>query len=103
MLAAILFLVAQTPADDYRWEQLRARIETAPQDVATFIERRTGCNHWDGEVNGTGDGRDKMVQNERKKLRCDEMDRDERMLRKEHRKSPAVLKLLDDTKELPPW
>ena len=103
MLAAILFLAAQTPADDDGWEKLRARVETAPQDVATFIQRRTACNHWDGEVNGTGDGRDKMVQKERKKLRCDEVDRDEEMLRKVHRKSPALLKLLDDTKNLPPW
>src|SRR6266576_1526355 len=102
MLAAILFLTAQSPADDYQWEQLKARIESAPQDIATFIERRTGCNHWDGEVNGSGDGRDQMVQKERRKLRCDQIDRDERMLRNQHRKSPGVLRLLDDTKDLPP-
>ncbi len=104
MLAAILFLAAQSPADnDHRWEQLKARIETAPQRIATFIERRTGCNYWDGEFNGTGDGRDQTIQRERKKLRCDEIERDELMLRKSHRKDPSVLKLLDDTKELGPW
>lgn len=103
MFAVFLLVAAQTAADDARWEQLHDRIEAAPQPVATFIERRTSCNYWDGEVNGTGDGRDQTIQRERKKLRCDEIERDERMLRKKHRKSPAVLKLLDDTKELDPW
>ena len=104
MLAAILILAAQSPSDnDYRWEQLKARIETAPKGVGTFIERRNGCEYWDGEVNGTGDGRDQSIQRERKKLRCDQIERDERLLRNEHRKRPAVLKLLDDTKDLGPW
>ena len=103
MFAVFFLVAAQTDADDARWEQLRDRIEAAPQSVATFIERRTGCNYWDGEVNGTGDGRDQTIQRERKKLRCAEIERDERMLRKKHRKHPAVLKLLDDTKELDPW
>jgi hypothetical protein len=103
MFAVFLLVMAQTAAEDARWEQLRDRIEASPQPVATFIERRTACNYWDGEVNGTGDGRDQSIQMERKKLRCDEVERDERMLRKKHRKHPAVLKLLDDTKELDPW
>jgi len=103
MFAAFLLLAVPSAADDARWEQLHERIEAAPQPVATFIERRAGCNYWDGEVNGTGDGRDQTIQRERKKLHCDDIGRDERLLRKKNRKSPAVLKLLDDTRELGPW
>ena len=104
MLAAILFLAAHSPADnDSQWEQLKARIEAAPQVVGTFIERRNGCEYWDGEVNGTGDGRDQSIQRKRKKLRCDQIEQDERLLRNEYRKSLAILELLDDTKELGPW
>ena len=90
-------------ADDERWEQLKDRIESAPVDVATFIERRTGCNHFDGEVGSEYPERERMIQDERKKLRCDEIGADERALRKEHRRSPEVLLLLDDTKHLLPW
>jgi hypothetical protein len=103
MLAAVLFLAALAPANDEQWLQLKARIEAAPQDVATFIERRTGCNYWYGEVTGRGDGRDQSIRKQLRKLRCDTIGRDERALRKRHARSPAVLKLLNETTELDPW
>jgi hypothetical protein len=103
MFAVILLVAVPSAADHARWEQFHDRIEAAPQPVATFIERRVGCNYWDGEVSGAGDGRDRTIQRERQKLHCDDIERDERQLRKKHRKSPAVLKLLDDTRELGPW
>lgn len=103
MLLAFLLFAAQTTADDDRWEQLKARIELAPREVATFIERRTGCNHFDGEVGSGYPERERMVQDERKKLRCDEIASDERALRKKHHESPEVLTLLCDTKNLLPW
>lgn len=51
MMFAITLLAARpTPAEDEAWDHLKTRIELAPQEVATFIERRTGCNHFDGEA-----------------------------------------------------
>lgn len=103
MLVAILLFAAQTLQDDDGWEHLRARIELAPQDVATFIERRTGCNHFEVEVGSGYPGRERMIQDERKKLRCDEIDADGQVLLKKYGKQPDVSQLLEDTKDLLPW
>ena len=84
------------------WKQLKSRMDRAPQEIGKFIERRTGCNHWDGEVGSPYAGREQMIQMERKKLRCDDIDSDERKLRNNHRRTPKVLQLITDTKDLPP-
>jgi hypothetical protein len=102
MITAILLMAASPTADGNRWSQLQTAIEAAPKDLATFIERRTACNHWDGEVGSGYVGRERQIQNERKKLRCDNVEADERALRKEYRHSPALLKLLDETEDMPP-
>jgi hypothetical protein len=103
MLTAILFMAAQATADGDRWAQVQAAVNSAPKDVTNFIERRMACNHWDGEVGSEYLERERMIQAERKKLRCNCIDADERALRKAHHDSPSVLKLLDDTKEMPPF
>ena len=101
LVALLAAQAAQLVEDD--WDHLRPRIELAPQDVSKFIERRTGCNHFGGEV-GSGDpGRENQVQDMLKKLRCNELASDERALRNAHRDKPDVLKLLDDTVDLMPW
>jgi len=96
-------LLLATLADDDAWDKLRTRIESAPQEVATFIERRTGCNHFDGEAGSDYPERERQIQNVRRELRCDEIDVDERALRVTHRDKSEVLQLLDDTKDLMPW
>jgi hypothetical protein len=102
MLLALLLFAAPTPEEDERWLQLKDRIELAPQDVSTFIERRQDCLYIGGEV-GTGYAeRESMLQAERKKLRCDDVEADEIALRNKYR-DPQVSKLLDDTAHLLPW
>jgi hypothetical protein len=103
LAAALLLLAAHAPADDRRWEALMARIEAAPADVSAFVERRAGCNHFDGEVGSEYAEREKMVQDARTKLRCDDLDADEASLRRAHRASAELLRLLDETKHLMPW
>jgi hypothetical protein len=103
MLTAILLMAAQPTADGDGWAQVRAAIKSVPKDVAIFIERRTACNHWDGEVGSDYAERERTIQGERKKLGCNYIDSGERALRKAHRNSPGVLKLLDDTREMPPF
>ena len=83
--------------------ELQARIEHAPREVAKFVERRAACNHWDGEVGSGYLDREKQIQTERAKLRCNAIDADVTTLRKKYRKDSAVLKLLDDTQDLQPW
>ena len=101
LVALLTAQAAELVEDD--WDRLRPRIELAPQDVAKFIERRAGCNHFGGEV-GSGDrGREKQVQDMLKKLRCSQLEMDERALRKVYSDKPDVLKLLDDTVDLMPW
>jgi hypothetical protein len=100
MLAFFLLISAQTGADETR---LHKRVEAAPQPVATFIARRTSCNHWDGEVFGDHSERERLVQAQRKKLHCDAVQRDEQALLLKYRKHPEVVQLLADTRDLAPW
>jgi hypothetical protein len=100
ILAAALLLDVQD--NDVTFSALRIRIESAPQGVATFIERRTGCQHFWGEVSGNPE-RDAQVHEALEELRCDDIEADERTLRKAHQGKPEVLKLLDDTTDLMPW
>lgn len=102
MITVLVLLVAQTTPRDEHWEQLKTRIQLAPHDVATFIERRTGCNHFNGEVGSSYPERERMVQDERKRLRCDQIEVDEQALRKKHRGKPAVVRLLKQTEHLLP-
>jgi hypothetical protein len=99
-MAAVALLQS---ADDEAWLRLKDRIESARQPVATFIERRTGCNHWDGEVGSSEPAREEQVQQARKELRCDKIDADERALRMKYQIRSDVLRLLDDTRDLEPW
>ena len=103
MLAAVLLLAAQSSADDARWEKLKVRIEAAPLDLSAFIERRAGCNHFDGEVGSDYPERERMIQDARTKLRCDDIETDEDALRKAHGGSAELLRLLDETRRLMPW
>ena len=103
IFALALILMQQPPAEDESWERLRQRIELAPQDVATFIERRTGCHHWDGEVGGGDRDREQQVQSERRKLGCDHIGSDTQALQAKYQRRPDVLQLISETADLEPW
>ena len=96
-------LMQQSAADDESWQRLKARIELAPRDVTTFIERRTGCNHWDGEAGGPFREREEQVQSERRKLRCDYIQSDAQKVGRKYRNRPDLLKLIAETADLEPW
>lgn len=103
-ILVLLTLLAQPATlEEEPWEALRARIETSPQDVATFIERRTGCNHFWSEAGSRYAERERQIQGMLKELRCNDLPADERALRKMHRDKPDVARLLDETKDLMPW
>ena len=104
MTSVMLLLLAQpSPAEDQAWERLKARIESAPQEIATFVERRAGCNHFDGEVGSEYPERERQVQQARQELRCNNIESDTRAIQRKYKNTPDVLKLLDDTEHLRPW
>jgi hypothetical protein len=103
ILALAFMLVQQSASDEESWERLKARIELAPQDVATFIERRTDCYHWNGEAGGGFREREEQVQSERRRLRCDYIASDTQKLRHKYRGRADVLELIADTADLEPW
>jgi hypothetical protein len=83
-------------------DDLRARIDRSPQDVATFIDRRIGCNHWGGEGGTEYPERERQVRHALAALRCDRIDQDDRALRMKYRRKPQVLELLRETESLLP-
>ena len=87
MLVFALALAVQVsdPAD-----QNLARFGPLPRDVAAFIERRTGCNHFAGEFNGDRSARDHQVAKALRELRCDRLEADEARLRRRHLAKPQV-------------
>ncbi len=100
MLIPLTALLLQ--ASDQDWDALRSRLESAPQAVATFIERRAGCNHFLGEERYDPE-RSREIDAALTKLRCLQQEGDELKLRRIYRAQPKVLKLLDDTKDILSW
>jgi len=83
-------------------QELIARVESAPKDVEAFIVRRTGCNHFLGEPPFSRE-RAVFLEQQIDKLRCVDLDRDEKALRRAYRDDPTVLQLLDETADMGPW
>jgi hypothetical protein len=97
-LALILLLASEDPAH----EALRSRVESAPREVAKFIERRAGCNHFLGEEPYDAERAAELNRTIRE-LRCKRIERDERRLERTYRDRPALLLLLKETEDLPGW
>ncbi len=102
MLAALL-MVTMVNADSTEAE-LRTRINASPPDVAAFVSRRIGCNHWEGESDPAGNipERESEVQHVLTSLRCQSIDRDERRLRRKYRRNEELIKLLHEVHDFQP-
>lgn len=101
ILAALGLLMLQTP-DEAERDALRMRVESSPREVAAFIERRAGCNHFQGEEPYDRQ-RAEEIGRALRELRCASIDADEQALRRTYRDQPAVLQLLHDTQDLLGW
>ena len=91
MLVALLLIAQAAPA-----EGVRTLTKGAPRQVAAFIERRAYCNHFLGEEPYDAERATELARTLRE-LRCSRIDRDERILRRAYRNSPATIRLLDET------
>ncbi len=101
-MLALLAAALTPPLADAVWQALRDRIESAPPQIAAFIERRAGCNHFLGEE-PYDRARRAEIEAALKELSCDRIDEDERSLRAAHSGRPAILELLTDTADITGW
>jgi len=60
-----------------------------PRDVAAYIDRREGCNHWAGEE-GYDAARRAEINRNVAALKCDRLDRDEARLLHRYRHHLAI-------------
>jgi hypothetical protein len=62
-----------------------------PADVAGYVMRRAGCNHWAGEE-GYDAARRAEINREEAALRCSQIDGDEAALTKRYGGRPQILR-----------
>ena len=67
-----------------------------PQDAAKVADRSLACSHFSGELNGTGDERDRWVTQQMRQLQCDRVEKDLAATKRKYRQSPTVLKILSE-------
>ena len=94
--SALIMNVAQLA---FAHPEVRALQKDVPQEVAALIHRIVECNYWAGEE-PYDKKRAAHIQRAVKKLRCDQLDRDEQRLQRKYGSKPKVLKALADAKAL---
>jgi hypothetical protein len=67
-----------------------------PKDARSVAERYMGCQHFWGEVNGTGDERDKEVAKQLKELGCNEIEQEYAKIKHKYRNNATILKILNE-------
>ncbi len=70
-----------------------------PKDVAAFISRAVDCNHWGGEEPYDKE-RQEFIKNAVEKLRCGELESDEKRLNDKYRNKPRILNAIKTSKEV---
>ena len=70
-----------------------------PKDVVVFIDRYVECNHWGGEEPYDAERRREILAAV-KKLRCLQLDADEKALLKKYTGNPAVSRAIKQTRQL---
>lgn len=77
---------------------LSPALADTPRDVARYIDRREGCNHWAGEE-GYDAARRAEIDKAIADLRCTALDRDERALRRRYRNNPEALRRIEKARD----
>jgi hypothetical protein len=67
-----------------------------PKDARDVAERYMGCQHFWGEVGGSGDERDKWVAAQLTELKCDQVERDFAQIKVKYRDRPDILRILEE-------
>jgi len=69
-----------------------------PPDIAAYVERRKGCNHFGGEE-GYDKARADEINRAAAKLNCNGLDADEKALLRRYRHAPAQLQEIRAAKD----
>jgi hypothetical protein len=75
------------------------RIEDFPPEVILMRDRLTMCKHYAGEFNGDGSKRDKELNVSMKKLKCDKVHNDFKVIRKRYANNDVIANALDSAAE----
>jgi hypothetical protein len=94
ILATASFLALKATAADEN-DPINALTKDQPPEVAAFIVRFVGCQHWAGEEPYDKE-RAKEIETALKELNCERIKEEEKILRSRYARSPRVLKALDD-------
>ena len=92
MLLATSLLTAEAGAVD----RMVDGFPDLPRDARGIAERSLACQHFWGEVNGTGDERDRDVATQLTQLKCNRIAHDIDQIRVKYRKDRKVLKILQE-------
>ena len=88
----LLALSSQVSAID----RMRDGFPDLPADARQIAERYMGCQHFWGEVNGTGDERDKMVAAQLSELKCDKIEENLERVKLKYHNNQRVLEILEE-------
>jgi hypothetical protein len=94
-LAVLIALPLAVPASAQDLLDLATPKAPPPPEVAAFVKRLAGCNHWAGEE-ATDPERGEQIAQARFRLRCNTVAQDESRLRARFAKFPAALEALDN-------
>ena len=99
MLTALAAPIALTHPASAEMQAIDRLKSGQPPDIASFIDRQAGCQHWSGESPFDAE-RSADIKKALRELKCQALARDERQLRTRYAKSPDALRALDQARDL---
>ena len=95
MKILLLFAAINTLMPSTSWAEtgLVADYPELPADARKVVERSAACRHFADEIAGNGSERDRQVNRQIKKLRCNSLENDANRIRQKYKSRPEVLRL----------
>ena len=99
MKVLLLFAAINTLMPSTSWAEtgLVADYPELPADARKVVERSAACRHFADEIAGNGSERDRQVNRQIKKLRCNSLGNDANRIRQKYKSRPEVLRLMDES------
>ena len=98
ILYSLIVSSASLFADDDP-KEVKAMKNGMPKEIALFISRLVECNHWGSEEPYDFE-RSEQIRKATGKLRCGQLDSDEKRLRWKYLNNPKVIERIDKAKSL---
>ena len=100
VMKLLLFFAAVNtlmPSNSWAETGLVADYPELPADARKVVERSAACRHFADEIAGNGSERDRQVNRQIKKLRCNSLENDANRIRQKYKSRPEVLRLMDES------